>query len=298
VSFKEVIIHVNQGLFTAAPGQVQSHPPVVDYRLSDDLEITRLDNDLANKIMELCEPNCYGIYRPVRQFAQLYSFVRTGPPSETVFNLKSDGRLEMCIALSRLIHPTSVGFAFHVQLNLGSKGELTESIPIFSDGHATGAWTAEAGRDWLTQEDAAKLKDLVARLPLAIPPRVSHALWYHEFTAKNYYGNVRWVLVATALEALVHTRKESSTYQFKTRTAKIAAAVGLPEFSQSEAGSFYDLRSQLAHGQEVGSLSPSNLALYQLAENLLRKILVKAIVEPSFAATFAADTAVEKNWAK
>lgn len=295
MSFKEVIIHTNSGLFTAGHAVVQSHPPIEHHKLADNLEITKLNHEIANKVMELCEPNCYGLYRPVRQFAQLYSFVRTGAPSESAFNLKADDSLETCIALSRLVHPTSVGFTFHAQLNLGPNGELTQSIPIFSDGHPTGAWIAR-GRDWLTKEDAIELEKLVDKLPLALPPRVSHALWYHEFTARNYYANVRWILIATALEALVHTTRERSTYQFRTRTSNLAAAVGLPEFSNSKAAIFYDLRSQLAHGQEVGALSPGDLALYQLGEHLLRKILVKAILDQSFASTFAVNSAIEANW--
>ncbi len=80
MSFREVIIHTNQGIFSAPFGAVQSQPPIVDYRLAEDLEIKRLDHEITNKVMELCEPNCYGLYRPTRQFAQLYSFVRSGSP--------------------------------------------------------------------------------------------------------------------------------------------------------------------------------------------------------------------------
>ena len=298
MSFREVIIHTNGGIFSAPPGSVQSQPPVVDYRLAEDLEIKRLDHAVTNKVMELCEPNWYGVDRPTRQFAQLYAFVRSGSPSERIWG-QPDNRLYMCIALSRLVHPTSVGFIYHAQLNFGPNGELTQCIPISLEGHPTGAWIADReGRDWLTDGDAAELEKLVGRMPLAVPARITRAFWYNELTATNYYADVRWVLIATALESLIHTSRDRSGYQFRTRTAKMAVAVGLPAFTETEAGSFYDLRSHLAHGQETGQLSPANYALYRLGEDVLRKVIARAILEPSFAATFADGTAIEGNWGK
>src|SRR5258708_28849322 len=238
MSFREVIIHTNGGIFSAPPGTVQAQPPIVDYRLAEDLEIKRLDHEITTKVMELCEPNFYGLDRPTRQFGQLYSFVRSGSPSERIWGQR-DNRLYTCIALSRLVHPTSVGFIYHAQLNLGLNGKLTQCIPISLEGHPTGAWIADRdGRDWLTDGDAADLEKLVGRMPLAVPARVSRALWYNELTATNYFADVRWVLIATALESLIHTTRERSGYQFRTRTAKMAIAVGLPAFTEADAQSF------------------------------------------------------------
>jgi hypothetical protein len=186
--FREVIIHTNNGIFSAPPGTVQSQPPVVDYRLAEDLEIKRLDHEITKKVMELCEPNCYGVDRPIRQFAQLYSFVRSASASESIWEQR-DNRLYTCIALSRLVHPTSVGFTYHARLNLGAEGELTQCIPISLEGHPTGTWIADRdGRDWLTDGDAAELEKLVGMMPLAVPDKVSRALWYNELTARSHYA--------------------------------------------------------------------------------------------------------------
>ena len=92
---------------------------------------------------------------------------------------------------------------------------------------------------------------------------------------------------STALESLIHTSRNRSGYQFRTRTAKMAVAVGMPAFTEAEAQSFYDLRSHLAHGQETGQLSSANYTLYRLGEDVLRQVIARAILEPSFAATFA-----------
>src|SRR5271165_133689 len=115
-------------------------------------------------------------------------------------------------------------------------------------------------------------------MPLDVPARITRALWYNELTARNYHADVRWVLIATALESLIHTSRNGSGHQFRTRTAKMAVAVGLPAFTEAEALRFYDLRSHLAHGQETGQLTPVNYPLYCLGEDVLRKVIARAIL--------------------
>jgi hypothetical protein len=295
----EVIVHTNSGILGAPRETLRLQPPVVNYRLADDLEIKTIEHALADKVMSLCEPQAYGLDVPVvRQFAQLYSFVRSGSLSERIWGQR-DNRLYVCIALSRLVHPTSVGFIYHAQLNFGPDEELTRCIPISLEGHPRGAWIADReGRDWLTETDAAQLERLVARTPLTVPARISRALWYNELAATNYFADVRWVLIATALESLIHTSRQRIVDQFTSRTAKLAAAIGLPTFTETEARAFYHQRSHLVHGRETGKLPPRDYALYRLGEDVLRKVIARAILEPSFAATFVDDAAVEGNWAR
>lgn len=161
-----------------------------------------------------------------------------------------------------------------------------------------GAWIADPdGRDWLTEEDALGLKDLVSRLPLSVPTRVSRALWYFEMAARNYFADVRWTLIATGLEALVHTEKERSTHQFKTRTGKLANFLKITSFTTDAALSFYDLRSQLSHGQGLRTLSPKQHELYRLGEDVLRGIIRLSIMDTALASTFADNAAIVSNWA-
>ena len=35
------------------------------------------------------------------------------------------------------------------------------------------------------------------------PQRVSRALWYYDYAQKTYYADLRWTMIATALEALI-----------------------------------------------------------------------------------------------
>jgi hypothetical protein len=61
---------------------------------------------------------------------------------------------------------------------------------------------------------------------------------------------------------------------------------------------FYDLRSQLVHGQEIGQFSPANYVLFRRGEDVLRKVLARAILELSFATTFSDGTVIEGNCGK
>lgn len=297
--FQEVVIHTNQGLFSVPPGTIESHPPIEKFQLAEDLSIIKLKNVVADKIMEYCEPHVYGTQHPMRQFAQLYAFVRTGPVSESLWGWKRDDRLELCVALSRLVHPTSVSLTYHAQINVSHNGDLTQVIPIDSGGNATGAWIAQReGPDWLTETQAAALRELVSRLPLKFRERLHRALFYNELAARNYYADVRWTLIATALEALIHTEVGRSTFQFKTRSAKLATAVGVTDFTEESAGAFYHLRSQIAHGQGVGELSAEDYRVYRAGEDVLRAVLTKSILDPAFAATFTDEETIRTNWAK
>jgi len=200
------------------------------------------------------------------------------------------------VALSRLVHPTSIPLSLHAKIKTDSNEKLLELIPLETE--PRGAWVADReGRDWLTEEDARNLKGLVAHLPLSVPTRVSRALWYFEMAARNYFANVRWPLISTGLEALIHTERERSGHQFRTRTAKLATYLGLTTFTVDSALNFYDLRSQLSHGQGVGTLSSKEYELYRLAEDVLRGILLRSIMDKSLASTFADNTSIVSNWA-
>jgi len=232
--------------------------------------------------------------KPVKQSPQLYSFVRNATNYTNLWDWELDQRLETCVALSRLVHPTSFPLEYHVKISLDDEGKLHELIPL--SGAYRGAWIAERERDWLTENDCVELQKLIAQLPLMLPNRLSRAFWYNEYAARTYFGDVRWTLIATALEALVHTDRISSTAQFVGRTEELARAAGLSGYTRDEAARFYDRRSSLAHGQGQGTLLPEDQTLYVLGEDLLRAILRRAILEPTFATTFENADSVRKNW--
>jgi hypothetical protein len=157
-------------------------------------------------------------------------------------------------------------------------------------------------RDWLRDSDAARLKVILANLADSpLPHRVSRALWYHEYAVRTYYVEVRWTLVCTALEALVHTDKPGrgkpgSTKQFAVRVSQMADQLCLGGFGLPEAERAYDLRSRLAHGQTFEELSSANLTLYETMETILRMAVLRATEDQSFASIFESDDAIRKQW--
>jgi hypothetical protein len=295
---QEIILQTRQSLQAAVGSRwdlVGKFPPVTDFQLIQGVEIVVLEHDLAERIMDCCDAQTFGMPKPVRQSPQLYSFVRSNTDHDRLWDWQSDQYLETCVALSRLVHPTSFPLEYHVKISLDGNGKLQELIPI--SGPYKGAWIAERDRDWLTQDDCTELQKLVARLPLGLPERLNRAFWYNEYAARTYFADVRWTMVATALESLVHTERQGSTSQFVIRTTNLASVVGLTQYSHDEASRFYDRRSSLAHGQGLGKLSPEDKVLYVFGEDLLRLVLKRAIVDHCFASTFSDTVSVRSNWA-
>ena len=296
----EVIIQTRQAVQLAVNTNrllIESLPPVQGFQLAPDLFISNLPHDTAQEIMDCCDPRCFGFSKPVRQTPQLYAFLRVNESGADLWDWKPDERLQQCVALSRLAHPTSIPFAYHAKIKLNDEGKLQELIPF--DNSDRYAWIAERdGRDWLTASDMPKLRELVSHLPLSLPARVSRAFWYHERAARNYFADVRWALIATALEALVHTDRTHSTAQFTSRTAKIAVALNCTYYDEGVAASFYDMRSQIAHGQGMQQVDPQTNRLYVFGEDLLRTILSTSILDSTFAASFLDKPSILARWAK
>lgn len=202
------------------------------------------------------------------------------------------------MALSRLVHPTSIAFRYAARIASGEDGQVKEVSPGPDTDHGASAFVAgQNHRDWLVKADLEELKKLVALLPLgSLPPRLVRAFWYHEFAARTEYVDVRWTLVSTALEALVHTDRDQSTKQFKKRVSQLAAKVGLSSFTESDAETAYDRRSSLAHGQGLGSFTGVELHLYEQMESVLRKVLKHAVLNTPFAAVFTSEKAIQTSW--
>lgn len=296
---QDVILHTNEGLFHVADQVLDSVPPpdrpIV---LADDLLVTRLDSDVANAVMNACEPPGHWKVKPVRQYAQMYTFVKQLDPSEEKYEWDPDSRLESCVALSRLVHPTSVSLRYAARVFYEDDGSVRQIVPADIYGHATGAWYVPEGhRDWLTSDEFSALRDLMGKHARAkLPPRVSRALWFHEYAARDYYLDVRWTLISTALEALAHTDKYKSTSQFVIRTRGIAKELKTCRFTKQDARRAYHLRSRLAHGKRLGAVNARILKLYERMEALLRHALVRLIEDRRFARIFRNDAEVRRRW--
>ena len=294
----DVAIHANWGMFRS-PDEFTASPPLTcPFSLAPDLMIDKIDHEVANIILDMGDPAPYGMMKPVRQFAQLYSFVRTIPAPCSTYEWDRDSRLQTCVALSRLVHPTSISLRYAARVRLGESNQVQDIFLADIRGVGVDPFLADPeARDWLTHSDAERLKQLLAALDSkSLPPRVSRALWQHEYAIRTYYIEVRWTLVATGLEALVHTDRSNSTLQFKERVSKMAADLGIADFRQADAANAYEIRSRLAHGQGLQSLTDAEKDLYRRMENTLRTALLRAITAREFCNIFLSDHNIREKW--
>jgi hypothetical protein len=296
---RDVAIHTTEGLFQDSERLIYSElAPRDRFNLSDDLWVGKLDDGVVDAVFDACEPPGRFLKKPVRPYGQLYAFVRERAPIEPPYEWDSDSRLQLCVALSRLVHPTSISFRYAARIVYLDSAKIDEIIPGPVTGHGADACPPIAGhRDWLVASDLDALKLLVQHLPLSyLPPRVWRALWYHEYAARTRYIDVKWTLISTALEAVVHTDKYKSTWQFTGRVPQLARELGGCEFSEADAETAYDCRSGLSHGQGLAILSKETREIYERMESVLRQTLMRCIREAEFAAIFSGDNTIRDRW--
>ncbi len=296
-SVVDIALQTNGGLFRASSETWESIPSQ-QYRLSDDLWVGPLESELAWKVIESCEPPGLWIAaRPTRQYAQLYAFGRDVGHTDEI-NWDTDNRLYTCISLSRIVHPTSVSLAYAARIVSNTHyPDKIEIVPGPVRGHSSETYLArESARDWLTIEQLNELKTLLSNLSWKeLPERIRRALWLNSHAASEYFLDLRWGTLCTALESLVHTDRERSTYQFVSRIAALSERLNEP-ISEETAKLFYELRSGLVHGGKFPELSGEKLHLYETMESVLRRTISSAILDPAFAELFRSDEAIREAW--
>lgn len=152
--------------------------------------------------------------------------------------------------------------------------------------------------NWLIPDDVPLIGNLLrAWNPAAVGKRIQAAIWYFEMTARNFYSDIRWPLLVTALESLVRIKNEQdrngrpvgSTRAFVSRLAQLGARDPALTVSEGDLRDMYEKRSDLVHALAVVAMDEVTKTVYRNLENLVRNVLRKAILEPSFAAIFASD---------
>lgn len=265
--------------------------------LSDEIWVGPLVHAQADEIMQMCEPHAYNDRG--RSF-HLYALVRKLDACSWPRAWDHDEKLRSALAFSRLIHPTSISFQYAATVRTGSQGELLDVEPGPVSGPGSRAWVAEPSRDYLLPQDIAAIGALLAASSREVlPSRIRTAFWYHEYAAWHYEASVRWMLISTGLESLVHVHREKPPYattrQFTERVPLLAGEVGR-RIGKDHAVNMYELRSLLSHGGLHSAVFEEHRPLYCAMESLLRTAIQKAIVEPSFADIFKDDSAIEKRW--
>jgi hypothetical protein len=303
MQYWDIVIHTNADIFDNE--QLASNFPPVQQRLaiSTEVWVERLEQPLAKAVMDTCEPQFLGLVPPVRQFAQLYSFIRE-LRFEDMYRFDHDNVLTSTIALSRLVHPTSLGLFYAARVGMES-GQAKKIFPSQISGISKDVFLSpNRKRNWLTATDVQVLTELTPHMQSQLPKRVHNAFWQHEYAARTYYLDYRWTLVCTGLEALLHTDRGGSTAQFRGRVPKLASEVGI-NITEAEADEAYDLRSRLAHGASFlssannqGVHEQAQLHLYDRLEDVLRLAVLRAMRDKTFAAIFLDDTKIRQRWPK
>lgn len=298
----DVVLHTNMGMFAPDFQQLARTQPPVENKVQgvSGLFIERLDLQLAKAIMDTCEPKTLGVMAPVRQFAHMYAYVRELNPQTSAIRWDEDHRLSRLVAISRLVHPTYVGLRYAARVSQNNNS--LRIVPAEIHGLAVDTFLSPSHkRDWLTKEEAELAVEVDAKSePLtqgSFPRRVSRALWYYDYAQKTYYADLRWTLIATALEALIHTGTRGSTKHFTHRVPALAADVGAVALTTDECEAAYDYRSRLSHGDGFLSDMPAaDIMLYDKLEETLRLTVLKAFREAIFATIFLDDSQIAARW--
>lgn len=263
-------------------------PPISKpFQLAEDLVVIPIDHGRAKLIMDACDPPGTNVGESIELRAPLYAFARYEPPRKPLHGWDPDERLQTCIAISRLVRPTSLSFGYSVRLigNLASDFELVPG-PVRS--FASRAWTSVPEHDWLTLADLEQLRSLLTDLsanPFPMKSRLQQALWYFEYAARTELIDLRWLFIATAIETLLSSDSSLSTRRFTKRIPRIAAMLGM-EVSPTDASRMWKLRSAISHGSKHGGLGTAEFDLYRRMEDIPRGILRRAIADLGFCRVF------------
>jgi hypothetical protein len=296
------ILHIGAGPthFQEANGPALIVKDGERFSLSDDIWIERLDESLAKKVQKACEPPHYNI--GTQEYDRhLYAFVQRVADVE---HRPYEGleTLHAVLALSRLIHPTSVGDRYCAKIfHYGLPDSSIYAVQY--RGISPDIFLGAKQRDWLSAEDGKTLRGLMPWLSKEKPMhhRVHRAYWYHEYVMRSSMLDIRLPLVATGLEALINTSEHSSGTQFHVRVAQLAAASGIA-FSETEAKKAWKLRSKLAHAEAflygLGTVLPANEHndLYEKLEAILRSTVLRCLLSESFGDRFRDKDAVDAHW--
>jgi hypothetical protein len=271
--------------------------------IDGDLWVGMLDEELTKWVLDGTEPPGRN-YVPTRQYTGGYAFIRTNPPASKADqgDFDPDTRLRSAIALSRLVHPTSVCFDHSVRIRTwGKPRDQWQLVPHTEAGTGEHAFVLDVNENWLIPADISAIADLIkAWNPTTIPTRVGMALWHHEMAARNYYSDIRWPLLVTGLESLVRIKNEKdkkgapigSTRAFVSRLAAIGRLDPSLAVIDPDLRAMYEKRSDLVHALALVAMDESTKALYRKLDGLVRGILRKAILNPVFAALFATDQSI------
>ena len=300
----DVVIHA--GAYNGDAGARAIEPWSESHRLHESVWIGRLQHDLGERVMEACGKRGQN-FSPARQFGASYAFVRLSADQSDGHRLTfdPDRRLWAAVALSRLIHPTSLAYEYAARRLTWSNG-AEQIVPVRQIQYPPMAFVATPATDWLNPSNAPPIADVLAAYwhNGPHPRRLYAALWYFEATAQQYFVDLRWPSLTTALEALIRVKDEraangkfaGSTRVFKKRLARMSEELADGALTEDELSHMYATRSSLSHGTGVSGLSAEDHAAYRRKEKLARDLIVRGLNDASFRAALSDDNELRARY--
>jgi hypothetical protein len=307
-----VLLHSTNGNDSQDEGAVIPDEPV---ELADRIWLCRLPDELRDTVYRLCEPSEEPDERVFRQYGQLYTAALFMGPSlpGTLGGWDGYGFLSKFVTFSQLIHPTSIGFGSTAVFTYGPEGKLLKAEPGPCRGITEQAFVVPNTRNWLSKAECDTLKNLFRNTDInSLPDRVARAHWSLQHAAYQYFFEVRMMLVASGLDALVHVRtpgnKLRTGAQFTGRSVALARELEVA-FTIDDAKAVWAHRSDISHGRDpwealknAGRMPPvltkdqPLVQRYIACEQILRSTVLKSLTEPSFASKFQSDVSVESAY--
>lgn len=261
-----------------------------------DIWITQLDKALCRAILDACDPAGEN-FKPARLYGCSYAFYRENAPAGDGYDFDADDALYTCIALSRIVHPTAVGFEAAARIRQWPDG-ARQIVPAVRPYLNPYAYVVDPNENWLVPDNLSLLRDLLDAFHSGpLPPRVAAALWHHEALVRHYFVSLRWPLLTTCLEAMVKVKDEKlpsgkfagSTKVFVDRLLAIGHLEPSLAVTETDLREMYEQRSLLSHGLALGALDPTRKALYRTQERLVHGIIRKALLDSTFRDIFTSD---------
>ena len=190
--------------------------------------ICRVPDYLRDIVYKACESPGEPYQAAHRQYGQLYSVALFMGPlvPGLVTNWDGYGHITRFVTFSQLVHPTTIGFANTVVLTFDPDWKFKQATPGPCRGITEQAFTVPNMRNWLSQSECETVKSLLIGAEIGkLPSRVSRAHWNIQHAAYQYFFEVRALLVASALDALVHVRTGKSKSLGTGRQFKVGRSV-------------------------------------------------------------------------
>jgi hypothetical protein len=257
-----------------------------------------LDGDTVEAVFDACSPPGLN-FNPTRQFGYHYCIVRDiARPSHSSLKWDDDRRLQDCVTLSRLVHPTTI--SMHCSARLFYEGNaLRQIVPGPTQGLGAYAWVnGHNWRNWLTTSEAQEVGRLLAVYDFEkMPSRLRRALRHFLHACHTYDLDLRFTLIVTGLEALVNTHKRNVTAQFKNRLQLAAKELGMT-VTKENAAEAYDYRSNFIHGQTLQGqdIGEKVKESYEPLETLLRLLVKRSIEDQQFGRRFESQASIEATY--